>query len=373
MSLFDTNANFETIVNPGIWANMEWSQEFWVTLFDKLHYPIMVLDEGGRIFFSNSEATRLLDLDGLVGSKIPSYLDCLFVGDLAPDGVSVNPVSIETRDGSYDFKVEAVPFKDYGTLLVAAGLKVRQSWPNQASSHDGLDQSVAMVGEVSQKVKGPLAGIELYASILDEEITDSGDNSLKSLINEIRDSLREVNEYLTSIESMTRDMKLELETINLIDVIDEALGKMSDIFKAKNVCVWFDQKPIHVLGDRRLLTQLYMNIFLNSVEAMVCGGRLMIRMNQEPDHQTEVVITDTGPGIDYGLTKEIFNPFYSTKGKPLGLGLPVSRRIVEAHDGKIAVGSELTAGARVAVRMPGLPMRAVSEAGKGMAKGHSLN
>jgi signal transduction histidine kinase len=116
-----------------------------------------------------------------------------------------------------------------------------------------------------------------------------------------------------------------------------------------------------------------MNLFLNSVEAMTTGGRLRIRMSQAPDLQAEVIVTDTGPGIDYDLTGEVFNPFYTTKSKPLGLGLPVCRRIIEAHDGNITVGSDLTAGARVAVRMPGLPLRSEAKFDQGRSNSHRMN
>jgi nitrogen-specific signal transduction histidine kinase len=371
MRYIDNNNYFQSTVSPGLWPALEWAPEFWRTLFNKLQNPVLVLDEGGKIIVSNLEATRLLDLHGLVGSEVPVYLKPML--DKGLEAAKTEAVSINTREGKYAFTVESVDFKEFGKLLIASGHREPQYWPGRLQDDSGLDQSVAMASEVSQKVKGPLAGIELYASILEEEVSDSGDNSLKSLVNEIRDSLKDVNEYLTSIESMSKDINLDLENINLIDVIDQALASMSDIFKAKHVRVWFDQKPIQVLGDRRLLVQLYMNIFLNSVEAMVSGGRLMIRMSQDPDLESEVVITDTGPGIDYGVTREVFNPFYTTKGKALGLGLPVSRRIVEAHDGLITVGSDLMAGARISVRMPGLPARLEIKGDQSKANDLSLN
>jgi C4-dicarboxylate-specific signal transduction histidine kinase len=99
----------------------------------------------------------------------------------------------------------------------------------------------------------------------------------------------------------------------------------------------------------------------------------MIGMSQDTGHLTEIVITDTGPGIDYDLAKEVFNPFYTTKGKSLGLGLPVSRRVIEAHEGTITVGSDLTAGARVMVRMPGLALMDEGQVEKGLDKGLGLN
>jgi signal transduction histidine kinase len=373
MRFIETNSRLMTAFNPGIWSALEWSPELLLAVFDQLHNPILVLEEGGKIILCNSVATRLLDIDGLVGSNIPTYLQSLIGNDLEMSNSKTRSVTIDTCEGSYIFVVKPLPLEGTANFLLAEGIKEHQYWAIKASNHDGLDQGVAMAGEVSQKVKGPLAGIELYASILDEEITNSGDNSLKDLINEIRNSLREVNEYLTSLESMTRDINLDLGSINLIEVIDESLANMSELFKAKNVGVWFDQKPVNVLGDRRLLKQLFMNIFLNAVEAMPSGGRLMIRMSQDDELHAEVVITDTGPGIEFGLTNEIYNPFYTTKGKALGLGLPVSRRIIEAHDGHINVGSDLNTGARVSVSMPGLPFEPHKTVDQGKAKDLSLN
>ncbi|MDR0621170.1 MAG: HAMP domain-containing histidine kinase [Deltaproteobacteria bacterium] len=378
MRYLNGDFGLEQNINPGLWQTVEWPADFWLTLFDGLRYPVLVMGEGGKLIMCNSQAAKLLDLGGMVGSRIPPYLEPLMPGDLPrgeldPGAEKLRSVSLQTPDGAYTFTVEAMPFKGYGRLLMATGMKEWQYWPAQALNGDGLDRSVAMAGEVSQKVMGPLAGIELYASILDEEVSGDGDHSLKSLINEIRKSLKDVNEYLTGIESMSRDVKLDLETLNLIDVIDEALGNMDDIFKAKHVRVWFDQKPIYVLGDRRLLVQIYMNLFLNAVEAMVTGGRLTVRMNQDANLESEVVVTDTGPGIDYDLAREVFNPFYTTKGKSLGLGLPVTRRIIEAHDGSVSVGSELTAGARIVVRMPSLPARVGTKPEKCLARGVGLN
>jgi nitrogen-specific signal transduction histidine kinase len=373
MRFLETDTNLTPIYNPGIWPTLEWAPEFWMTLFDKLNYPVLILEEGGKIMFSNSEAGRLLNLEGLTGSNVPAYLKHLISNGFEVGRPKSRTVSVDTCDGIFRFNVKIFPYEGVGNLVMAAGIKEYQLWPAIDSSYDSLEQSVAMAGEVSQKVKGPLAGIELYASILDEELTDSGDNSLKVLINEIRDSLKSVNEYLTSFESMTRDIKLDLDNINLIEVIDEALDNMSALFKANNVGVWVDQRPVHVLGDRRLLVQLCMNLFLNSVEAMPSGGRLMIRMNQTADDQAEIIISDTGPGLDLGMDKKVFNPFYTTKGKDLGLGLPVSKRIVEAHNGHMTVGSEVSSGARVAVSLPGIATSPGSLNKAGLAQGQNLN
>jgi signal transduction histidine kinase len=103
------------------------------------------------------------------------------------------------------------------------------------------------------------------------------------------------------------------------------------------------------------MVQLFLNIFLNAAEAMPQGGRIHAVIQQNAKREAEIIITDTGPGISVHDMKKIYNPFFTTKNQPLGLGLPVSRRIVEAHQGRLLVGSRLKNGARVVVTLPYIP------------------
>jgi two-component system sensor histidine kinase HydH len=360
MRYLDTENNLVPAFNLGIWGAVEWSPEFWLTVFDKLPYPVVVFEEEGKIIFSNQRANKLLGLEGFVGSRLPVYLQSLVEGSRElTAGLRGKTIPALTFEGSYDFVVKNLPFEGLGPLFLAAGLKVSSDWKKEESPLSGLDEGTMMAGQVSHQVKGNLAGIELYASILDEELAHSGHSALTGLINEIRASLGEVNEYLTSLESMTNIMTLDLQSLNVAEVVDEALETLGGIFKAKNIGILVDQSPVAVLGDRRLLTQMFKNLFLNALEAMPGGGRLMINMRQVEGGMAEVVVADTGSGISLRQTKEIFNPFYTTKEQSLGLGLPVSRRIVEAHDGHMVVGSDMSGGARIAVHLPSLPLGTV--------------
>ncbi|MDR1298566.1 MAG: HAMP domain-containing histidine kinase [Deltaproteobacteria bacterium] len=360
--------------NLGLWSSAEWSSEFWLALFDKLHYPVMVFEEGGRIVLSNSETVRLLGLEAAAGLGLPGYLRSLDeCAREAGNSRGGRAVPLDTCDGPYDFVVRSLPFENGARLYVAAGLQARTEWPAEEKISPGLDQSALAAGQVSRKVMGPLAGIELYASILEEELTYSGNGALSGLINEIRLGLREVNECLTTLESMNSSLNLDLETFNLTEAVDAALDKMAGLLKARNVGVLVDQSPLVVLGDRRMLVQLFSNLFLNAIEAMPCGGRLSVGMRQDERGMGEVVVTDTGPGISIRETKEVFNPFYTTKDQPLGLGLPVSRRIVEAHDGHMIVGSDVACGARVAMCLPCLPRGAMINSEPTPRRGFGLN
>jgi signal transduction histidine kinase len=338
--------------NHGPWPAMAWSGDFWVGLLDRLGFPVLVLEDPDRVVLANAEARRILDFDGPDGGALPSRLWDLAIRPATPNPSGRRQVRIRTGDGAYVFTIRSLESSGVPGLEVAAGVPERARLNGLSDEAADSGAGAALASEVSRGVKGPLAGIELYASILDEELSGGGPEGLGTIVEGIRRGVMEVNEYLTSFESMTRDLVLRPERVALSSVVDEALEAMGGIFKAKGVGVLVDQKDLSVLADRALLVQLFMNLALNSVEAMPHGGRLMVDIRGGAPGMAEVVITDTGPGVDPLRLKEIFNPFYTTKTQPLGLGLPVSRRIAEAHHGSVRVGLGEPCGARVSVTLP---------------------
>jgi signal transduction histidine kinase len=351
---------------------MEWPPEFWMTLFDQMPSPVLVFQAKGPVILANKEATERLGLsglEGLEGQKNPEGLRQLAKAAHSPAAwAQGQAVYVVNADGAQmSFQIKPLAGFSADGVFVAIGLEKNSPPATAANAASALDDSAAMADAVSQKVKGPLAGIELCASILGEELNEAGEMTLADLIEEIRFSVREVNEYLTSFESMTKPLSLELRPVNLADVVDEALSALKEVFKANGVGVLVDQKDAVVEADRALLVQLFLNVFLNAAEAMRRGGRLRVEFSLNRKGQAEVVVTDTGPGVALNDMKKVFNPFYTTKNQPLGLGLPVSLRIAEAHQGQLIVGTDGERGGRVAVIIPFIPTPA------GAMDGRALN
>jgi signal transduction histidine kinase len=167
--------------------------------------------------------------------------------------------------------------------------------------------------------------------------------------------VREANECLTSLESMSKPLSLSLAKANLAEILDDALAELNGPFKERGIGLLVEQKDLEVEVDRRLITQVFLNILMNSLEAMPKGGRLTVSLGLNRKGEAEAVICDTGPGLDAMDSLKLFNPFHTTKDQPLGLGLPVSRRIVEAHQGRIILGAGDAGGARVVVLLPCIP------------------
>lgn len=346
---------FETQTPAPVWAQNQWAEGFWPLLFDQVPYCLLVFDRQGHLLLANDEAVKRLDLGNLEDFILPQNLKPLKAGayQLELRGSRSRTVTMPSpADGNpMVFQLRHLPFGE--GLILASG----QNQPSisLAPENGALDETAAMATEVRRQVTGPLAGIELYASIVGKELEEAGDSLLADLIEQIHFGVREVNEYLTSFDSMSEPLHLNMERHRLMDIVDESLGALNDLFKERAIGVLVTQKELSVVVDRALMVQLMLNLLLNAVEAMSGGGRIFIEFNTENAGLLEVIVTDTGPGVPMNMMKRIFNPFHTTKDQPLGLGLPVSLRIAQAHHGALMVGNDMNMGARAVLTLPYLP------------------
>ncbi|HJZ90948.1 MAG TPA: ATP-binding protein, partial [Gemmataceae bacterium] len=110
--------------------------------------------------------------------------------------------------------------------------------------------------------------------------------------------------------------------------------------------------PVPLLADSEQLRQVILNLLLNALDALPHGGTVAVAVGRPVGDIAEVTVTDTGPGIAADLLPRLFEPFASTKDTGLGLGLVVSKRIVEDHGGSIRGSNRPAGGACFAVRLP---------------------
>ncbi len=108
------------------------------------------------------------------------------------------------------------------------------------------------------------------------------------------------------------------------------------------------------MADARQLRQAFLNVALNAVQSMPAGGLLRVAAAREGD-VVRVAITDTGPGIPKEIRERIFEPFFTTRATGSGLGLPLVKRIVEAHRGAVFVDSSPGTGTTFTIDVPVAP------------------
>jgi signal transduction histidine kinase len=154
----------------------------------------------------------------------------------------------------------------------------------------------------------------------------------------------------------TRVEKPVLISLSIQDVVREAqrlVANEAGISRVEfSLALPSDLPPVQ--GSPRDLQQVFLNLFLNAIQAMPKGGLLAVRGRTLGDRAIEVDVRDTGVGISEENIGSVFDPFFTTKdvGAGTGLGLAVSYGIIEKHNGTITVRSKLGEGTTFAVRLP---------------------
>jgi signal transduction histidine kinase len=157
------------------------------------------------------------------------------------------------------------------------------------------------------------------------------------------------NKIINDLLDYSREIKLELTEINAHELIKESLYLVEIPKKVRLKNLTTDEPQMKVDADK--LKRSFVNIIKNALEAMPKGGTLTIT-SRKCKGNLAIAFTDTGTGMSKETMQEIFTPLFTSKAKGMGFGLAISKRIVEAHGGKILVESSPRVGSTFTVVIP---------------------
>jgi two-component system, NtrC family, sensor histidine kinase HydH len=214
-----------------------------------------------------------------------------------------------------------------------------------------------MTAGVAHEVRNPLGIISSTAELLRERLNRyEPDNRLAQIIVEEANRLNiKVSEFL----DFARPREPNLQPCHIDKVLDRSLELLDPEIDRLHISVTRDYRVNDKVqaADPALLHQAFLNLLLNAIQAMPNGGTLNVAVASGPNGQgIEIQVQDTGDGIDPETLKKVFNPFYTTKEKGSGLGLPIVRSIIESHRGAIRIDSDPGQGTSVIIQLPELPL-----------------
>ncbi len=224
-----------------------------------------------------------------------------------------------------------------GHVLLIQDITRIKELENQQGRNKRLIAMGEMAAKIVHEIRSPLCSIELYATMLEKEIDESGPVNLASGIST---GIRSLNNILTNMLFFAKPQRPSFTPIDLDASIEETLFMLMPIIEARNIVL--DNKvetPAQISGDRELIKQVIMNIILNAVQVTSEGGKIIIS-NRSVEGFEVVEITDEGEGIEHENIEKIFDPFFSTKDKGTGLGLAIASKIMQGHGGMINVDSD---------------------------------
>ena len=266
------------------------------------------------------------------------------------------------KKGTYDFLPK--PFKpDELRLIVQRGLERR----NLILETIALRREKEMLREqfaaiVSHELKSPLGAVQqsMYglASDLEDKLSDEQKNKIERLQSRIADLIKLVNTWLRAISVDISTIRDNFETISIVEMISKAVENVQQHAIRKDIAIETSiEEPLAPInGNEVTLVEALVNIIGNAVKYTQMGGHIAIASREEAG-KILVEIKDNGVGIAAEDIPHLFDDFYVGKTKPegerrSGVGLAITKRIIEAHDGSITVESELGKGSTFTVHLP---------------------
>lgn len=220
-----------------------------------------------------------------------------------------------------------------------------------------------LASSVAHEINNPLQGILTYIKLMqkiisgkDEKINENQLVNFEHYLQLMGNEIERCGDMVKNLLVFSKQSKLEIREANVNDIIRSCLRLLENKFKIHNIEIDMKlQKDIlNIYCDIKQIEQTFIALIINSIEAMLGGGKISISTRSLNNRQVEVTIADSGEGISKENLKNIFDPFFTTKdeAKSTGLGLFVAYGIIREHKGTIEVESESGKGTEFRINLP---------------------
>jgi len=276
------------------------------------------------------------------------------------------------RKGDLSYKIRIDSIDEIGQLADAFNQmtkELKQSQENLINS-EKLASLGTMAAGMAHEIKNPLVSLRTFTQLLPQRFDD--EEFRKKFSTVVPQEIDKINKIAESLLRFGRPHKPELTQLNINEILEEVLALFDNEARKNNVRITTKLAELpKITADAGQLSQAFVNIILNSIQAMSSGGELTVKTDvgeviklgpsgteteeeeAKPVPVIFVEVSDTGVGISEDNLKKIFDPFFTTKEVGgTGMGLPITLRIIEDHHGSIRVKTQIGKGTTFLVTLP---------------------
>lgn len=210
-----------------------------------------------------------------------------------------------------------------------------------------------VAAQVAHEVRNPLTGLQLYCMHMKMKLADRMSEAELQLADRIIETINHLSQTVEQIVNFARPLSLERREVDINRVLSELLRLLEPQLVCANVArsVELCDGPLSARLDESSLRSALTNLIINGLQAMNGGGQLSVKTLRDGG-SVRVEIADTGVGMSREQVAKMFEAFYTTKAKGLGLGMPYAKKVIEEHGGEIGVESSPGEGTLVTIRLP---------------------
>jgi len=260
-----------------------------------------------------------------------------------------------TKDGrEFPVELSASVVRDasgnpIGFVGIVKDITERKKMEQQLFKSERLAAIGELAAMVGHDLRNPLTGISGAAYYLKTKFGRNMDANGREMLAIIEKDIGYSNKIIDDLLEYSRETRLELTESDLGSIVKEALSIVKVPKHIQVADLTEDHPKIKVDVDK--LRRTFVNIMRNAVDAMPQGGTLTIK-SKKSGANLEIAFTDTGVGMTKSMLEKIFAPLFTTKARGMGFGLPICKRFIEAHGGRISVESTIGKGTTFMITIP---------------------
>lgn len=317
---------------------------------------IIVVDLDFRITMVNSYVAEICGIapDRFIGKRLvdicPELRERMVIKN-TDDELAVNFCGAAKVIGFSSFDLFAADTTVIGQIINFRDLSEIITIRREMRKKERLSAMGEVVARVAHEMRNPLFGMTAAAQILEMEL--ALDVSQKQLMTSLLKESRRLNNLVEELLDTTRELRIKKESVNLRKIIDESISITRVMLEQNCIAVVksIPDKDIFLSVDADKIEQVMINLIKNAMEACKTGGIVNVVV-ELCDESAVVKVVDNGTGIPEDILDTIFDVFYTTKRAGTGMGLSISKNIVEAHGGSLAACNNPEGGATFVMTIP---------------------
>jgi len=203
-------------------------------------------------------------------------------------------------------------------------------------------ERLAAIGDLSSRLahdlKNPLSVLKMFTEIIKLKLKDVSDPAFMNKLNAANAAIYRMSHQIDNVLDYVRNAPIQKENTTIHEIIRMAMAKIPEI---NQISLIVDQQNLAIYCDKVKMSIVFVNLLLNSIQAMQSQGKIIIKFYQNGNNIVMEFI-DSGPGIVPNILPKIFDPLFTTKQHGTGLGLATCKNIIEGHGGQIFVKNNPT-------------------------------
>ncbi|MBN2124815.1 MAG: PAS domain-containing protein [Deltaproteobacteria bacterium] len=335
------------------------------SVVENLPIGLLAVDGKGTVATFNQGAESILGLPspGILGRRaedvLPDPLRRLLREMDPEEGALERELDCALQDGrvipldALVYRIQGEEGSFWGSVILFRDLTEVRDLKREIERSRRLASLGRLAAGVAHEIRNPLSSIKGFATYFRERYRENPEDRKTADI--MIQEVDRLNRVISQLLEFARPMELVKRPLSVQTVIQHALRMVEGQARDEGVEIQTHLPPdaVEVSADADKLQQVFLNLYLNAIQAMEGGGELSVDLSGETDSgRIRIRIRDTGSGIVKEDLVHVFDPYFTTKQSGTGLGLAIVHRIIEAHNGEIRIESEPGEGTEVTILLP---------------------